>query len=58
MHCQPDLFQVIGALHTASGFTGGLHCGQKQGNQNADDGDDDEKFDEGETVFNEIFIFR
>jgi hypothetical protein len=52
------LFQIVCALHPAGSFTGGLNGRQEQSNQNTDDGDDDEKFDEGKTVFNEIFIFR
>jgi hypothetical protein len=39
------LLDVVGALHTPSGFTGGLNGWQEQGNQNADNGDNDEKFD-------------
>src|SRR5262249_1177963 len=33
VHCQPDLFQVVGALHAACRFTRRLHGGQQQGDQ-------------------------
>jgi hypothetical protein len=45
------LLQLVGALHPPCGFSGGLHRWQKKGNKNADDGDDDKKFDESETSF-------
>jgi hypothetical protein len=44
-----NLLEVVGTLHSSCGFTGGLHSGQEQSNENADNGDDDEEFNEGET---------
>jgi hypothetical protein len=39
---QPDLLEIIAALHSSRGFAGGLNGGKEQGNQNADDGDNDQ----------------
>jgi hypothetical protein len=39
---------VVAALHSSCRLTGGLHSGQEQGDENADNGDNDEKFDERE----------
>jgi hypothetical protein len=41
------LLQVILALCSPGRFAGGLHRGQKQGDEDADDGDDDEELDQG-----------
>ena len=49
MHRQTNLFEVIGTLHSPSGFAGCLYGGKQKGDQHSDDGDDDEEFDEGET---------
>ena len=38
---QADLLEVVGALGLAGRLAGRLHCGQEQGDQQADDGDDD-----------------
>ena len=46
---QGQLLQVIGAGHPPRGLARGLDRRQQQGNQNADDGDDDQEFDEGKT---------
>jgi hypothetical protein len=40
-----NLLQVIGALHSSGCFPCGLHCRKQKGNQYADDGNDDKKFD-------------
>ena len=45
---QGDLLEIIQATHTAGRFASLLHGGQQEGNQNGNDGDDDQKFDEGE----------
>ena len=47
---EPELFQVVGALHTSSRLTRRLNGGKKQTNQNADDGNDNQKFNQGETL--------
>jgi hypothetical protein len=52
------LFHIVDTLHPTRRLTGGLHSGQKQGDENADNGDNDEKFDERETELYGIFIFR
>ncbi len=46
---ESELFQVVGTLHPSCRFSRGLNGGQQQGDQHADDGNDDEKFHEGET---------
>jgi len=45
---QPDLLQVVRALHTPRRFTNLLDRWQQQSNQNCNDGDDYQEFDEGE----------
>jgi hypothetical protein len=45
-----DLFQVIGTLHSSRRFTSGLHSGQEQSNQNADNGDNNKKLNESKTM--------
>ena len=47
---QHDLLQVVRALHTAGRFTRRLNGGQEQTDQDADDRDNDQKFDQGKTV--------
>jgi hypothetical protein len=42
------VLHVAAARHLPCGFAGGLDCGQKKGDQHADDGNDDEKFDKRE----------
>jgi hypothetical protein len=46
---EADLLHVVGALDSASGLAGGLNCRQQERDQHRDDGDHDEKFDQGET---------
>jgi hypothetical protein len=45
-------------VHPVGGFTSRLNGRQKNRNQNADNGDDDKKFNEGETGFCKISVFR
>ena len=52
---QPELFQVVRALHTTGGFASGLDGREKQTNEDTDDRDNDQQFDEGET---QVFAFR
>ncbi len=49
VHRQADLLQVVEARRAAGRLAGLLHGGQKQGNQNADDGNYHQQLDEGET---------
>jgi hypothetical protein len=42
---------LVGTLHSSCGFAGNLNGGQEKGDEHADDGNDDEKFDESETSF-------
>gem|GEM_PF-5073244 len=62
MLCECDLFEVIGALHSSGGFSSGLHGGQKECDEHADDGNDDKEFDERKTSFasgvGERFVFH
>jgi hypothetical protein len=39
-----DLAQVVFALCSAAGFSGGLDGGEEERDEDADDGDDDEQF--------------
>ena len=50
LHCQPQVLEVVGALHAARRFTRSLDGGEKQPDQNTDDRDDDKQFDEGKAV--------
>jgi hypothetical protein len=43
------LLHVVGALRSAGGFTSLLNSGQQQGNQNANDGNDHKKLNQGKT---------
>jgi hypothetical protein len=43
-----ELLEVVGAGRPPRSFSGLLDCWQKQADQNADDGDDDEKFNKRE----------
>ena len=45
----PQLFEIIGALQAAGSLSRGLNGGQQEGDQNADDRDDNQQFDQGET---------
>jgi hypothetical protein len=46
VHPKTPLLDLIHALRTAARLTRSLHCGQKQGNQNANDGDHHQQFNE------------
>jgi hypothetical protein len=48
MDSQHKLFQVVGALATASRFPRGLHRRQEECDQNTDDRDHDQELDESE----------
>ena len=48
---EPDLFQVVRALHTARRFARRLNRRKKKTDQNTDNGDNDEKFDKRKTAF-------
>ena len=48
-HRQPELLEVVGALHAARGLACGLDRRKEQSDQNTDDRDNDQKFDEGKT---------
>jgi hypothetical protein len=48
---QPDLLEVVGATRSPGCLTSLLHGRQEQAHQNADDGNDDEKFNEGKAMF-------
>jgi hypothetical protein len=50
MNREADLLQVILALSTSGCLTGLLDSGQKQRQDDSDDGDDDQQFNEGETA--------
>ncbi|MEZ6077670.1 MAG: hypothetical protein R3C56_18990 [Pirellulaceae bacterium] len=47
---QPQLLQVVAALHAARCFASSLNGRQKQSNQDADDGYDDEEFYQGKAT--------
>ena len=44
VNCDTDLLEVVTATHSSSGLTCGLNRRQKQADQHANDGDDDEEF--------------
>ena len=48
VNSQADLLQVVHTLGTAGSFTSRLDGGQKQRDQDGDDGNHDKKFDQGE----------
>jgi len=48
MYGESQLFEIIAALHSSCGFACCLYGRQQKGDEHADDGDDDEEFDEGE----------
>ena len=50
MDRQPDLPLIIRALRTSRGAASGLHRRQQQRDQHADDGDDDQQFNERKPV--------
>jgi hypothetical protein len=49
VHGDADLLQVIAALSAAGGFARSLNRRQEQRHQNANDGDDYQKLDQGES---------
>jgi hypothetical protein len=48
---QGELLQMIDALAPPGGFSGGLHRGQQQRDQNPDNRDHDQQFHQGKTSF-------
>ena len=50
LHGQPELLQVVGALHAVGGFANLLHGRQQQSDEDRDDGDDNEQFNESKTA--------
>jgi hypothetical protein len=50
MNSQRQLLQVIRATHLPHSFASGFACRKQQRHQDADDGDDDEQFDEREAM--------
>jgi hypothetical protein len=44
---QAELLEVVRALHAAGAFARGLHGGEQERDQDADDGNDDQQFDQG-----------
>ena len=51
---QPELFEVIGTLHTSRRFARGLDGGEKQTDQDTDNSDNDQKFNQGKTLTRRI----
>jgi len=47
---QADLLEVVLALQPACRLAGGLHGGQQQRDENADDGDHHQQLDQRKTV--------
>jgi hypothetical protein len=47
---QPDLLEVVAALHPPPRLAGRLHGGQEEADEHRDDRDHDEQFDERETM--------
>jgi hypothetical protein len=45
---QRNLFQLIGALSASSRFANLLNCGEQQSDEYSDDGDYEQKFEQGE----------
>ncbi len=50
VHRQADLLQVVRALRATSGLTSGLNGRQQERDEHADDGDHDQKLDEGKAL--------
>lgn len=48
VECESNLFEVIFALSSASGFAGLLNGGEQEGDENGDDCDDNQQFDQRE----------
>jgi hypothetical protein len=53
-----ELSEIVGAGHSPCGFAGCLNGGQKKGDEHADDGNDDEKFNEREGEAAKLPILR
>ena len=51
---QAHLFEIVLALRTPSSLAGGLDGRQQQGDQDADDGDDDQEFDDRERATSDV----
>jgi hypothetical protein len=49
VNAKTELLEIVGAGHAPCGFAGGLDCGQKKSDKHADDGNDDQEFDERES---------
>ena len=47
---QTDLFQMVAALYPPSRFTGRLHRGQEQCDEDRYDGDDHQQFNQGKSA--------
>jgi hypothetical protein len=47
---QTELLEVVGAAHTVGGLADLLDGGQQQANEDGNDGDDDQKLDQRETL--------
>jgi len=57
VHRQADSPQIVQALGTARGLAGHLHGGEQQRDQRADDGDDNEQFNQCQSgVFHAAII--
>jgi hypothetical protein len=50
MKTQSDILEIVGAAHTVCGFANLLNGGNQKANQYSDDGNNYEKFDQGETL--------
>lgn len=50
MKCQSELFEVVSTLRAPGCFTGLLNSGEKQRNQNSDNGDDHKQFNQREPL--------
>jgi hypothetical protein len=50
MNPHGNLFEIVGAAHTVCGFANLLNGGNQKANQYSDDGNNYEKFDQGETL--------
>src|SRR5438309_499856 len=48
MKCQTNLLKIVAALAAPSRFASGLNCRQQESHQDADDGDDDQQFNQRE----------
>ncbi len=55
--CKRNLLQVVCALHSPRRLTRRLNGGKKQTDQNADDGNDNEKFNESEPFSTDFIDF-